>query len=364
MILEGIGLGIGGYVLYRAAKDEYYNYKYLVEQLPAKNKSFTNAAGNKIKFINYKDVFMPSIKPLISSVVMSVAVFLFIYFVNLNVWVEIVVAIIIGAALYYLFEMIFRDEFVVTTTKQVFGLIKRPFIKKSSGNKTKIVQLMNPGAAGFSEADLIVLPMHDGYRGRAQNVMQTLGAPHRVTRDRLAQELEKWRSVFEKYASPRVSVIVGGATKQAPFTVDMAERLASDVLFLNPASILVTTSRRTPKEVVEVLKKRFPKEQTYFYEFGNEGENPYFGLLAWGTKIVVTGDSMSMCSEACASGVPVFIFAPPGTMGKKHMRFHQELVSSGYASILGSGQTAFGGSLNAAADVAEKIKSLFSSDLS
>ena len=55
MILEGIGLGIGGYVLYRAAKDEYYNYKYLVEQLPAKNKSFTNAAGNKIKFINYKD---------------------------------------------------------------------------------------------------------------------------------------------------------------------------------------------------------------------------------------------------------------------------------------------------------------------
>ncbi len=55
MILEGIGLGIGGYVLYRAAKDEYYNYKYLVEQLPAKNKSLTNAAGNKIKFINYKD---------------------------------------------------------------------------------------------------------------------------------------------------------------------------------------------------------------------------------------------------------------------------------------------------------------------
>ena len=55
MILECIGLGIGGYVLYRAAKDEYYNYKYLVEQLPCKNKSFTNAAGNKIKFINYKD---------------------------------------------------------------------------------------------------------------------------------------------------------------------------------------------------------------------------------------------------------------------------------------------------------------------
>lgn len=81
------------------------------------------------KFINYKEAFMLSIKPLISSIVMAVSVFLFIYFINLNVWVEIVVAVIIGAALYYLLEMIFRDEFVVTTTKQVFGLIKRPFIK-------------------------------------------------------------------------------------------------------------------------------------------------------------------------------------------------------------------------------------------
>lgn len=55
MIVEGIGLGIGGFILYRAAKDEYYKYKNLIEELPAKNKSFTNAAGNRIKFINYKD---------------------------------------------------------------------------------------------------------------------------------------------------------------------------------------------------------------------------------------------------------------------------------------------------------------------
>ena len=55
MILEGIGLGIAGLLLYRSAKDEYYKYKGMVEALPDKNKSFTNATGNKIKFINYKD---------------------------------------------------------------------------------------------------------------------------------------------------------------------------------------------------------------------------------------------------------------------------------------------------------------------
>lgn len=55
MIVEGIGLGIAGLLLYRSAKDEYYKYKGMVEALPDKNKSFVNASGNKIKFINYKD---------------------------------------------------------------------------------------------------------------------------------------------------------------------------------------------------------------------------------------------------------------------------------------------------------------------
>lgn len=55
MIVESLGLGIGIYALYRSAKDEYYKYKGMVEALPDKNKSFVNASGNKIKFINYKD---------------------------------------------------------------------------------------------------------------------------------------------------------------------------------------------------------------------------------------------------------------------------------------------------------------------
>lgn len=55
MIVEGLGLGVAGMLLYRAAKDEYYRYKNLVEELPNKNKSFSNAAGERVKFINYKD---------------------------------------------------------------------------------------------------------------------------------------------------------------------------------------------------------------------------------------------------------------------------------------------------------------------
>ena len=247
-------------------------------------------------------------------------------------------------------------DVVVGAGRRMFPLLR--YIKKKSGGKTKIVQLMNPGSWGFSKADLIVLPRHDNYKGKKANVFQTLGSPHRVTQEKLKEEFEKWKPFFEKYPSPRVSVIIGGATKKAPFTLDMAKQLATDVMALKPASLLVTTSRRTPKEVVDYLSDTFPKETTFFYKFGDEGENPYFGLLAWGGEIVVTGDSMSMCSECCAAGVPVYIFAPKGTMGEKHERFHQQLYASGYATALGSGQKAFGGYLNAAKEVAEKIISL------
>jgi len=229
------------------------------------------------------------------------------------------------------------------------------YIRKQSGNKTKIVQLMNPGIAGFREADLVVLPAHDGYRGNTQNVMIVTGSPHRITREKLQEARSKWEPFFASYPHKRVSLIVGGATKNKPFTADMAIKLADGVKALKPQSVLVTTSRRTPIEVIDALQKELPRP-LYFYRFGDKEENPYFGLLAVADEIVVTGDSMSMCSESCATGVPVSIFAPDAMMSSKHKRFHQSLYQNGYAVELGKTTQAPQGTLNPAFDIAEKIK--------
>jgi len=260
------------------------------------------------------------------------------------------------------FELPLEDlpDLIIGAGRRMYPLMR--YLKKKKKGNMRLVQIMNPGKSGFKEADLVVLPRHDNYKGYSKNVFFTLGAPNRVTKERLQAEQEKWRSVFEAYPQPRVSVIVGGATKKSPFTIQMAEQLALDVLALEPGSLLITTSRRTPTEVVQKLKAIFPKENTYFYQYGDEGENPYFGLLSWGSRIVVTGDSMSMCSEACSAGVPVYIFAPNGSMGKKHQLFHKQLYESGYATALGSGQIAFGGILNAANEVAERVKTLIETE--
>lgn len=231
------------------------------------------------------------------------------------------------------------------------------WIKKMSGGKTKIVHMMNPGSAGFNEADLIVLPVHDQYKGHGANVMQVSGAPHCITAGRLASERAYWAKTFEPYLEPRLSLIVGGATKNKPFTEEMANELVQGVLALKPASVLLTTSRRTPAAVIEVLKERLPKN-TFFYQFGDKSENPYFGLLAWADVLVVTGDSISMCSECCATTAPVYIFAPDEMMSEKHKRFHADLFQNGYASKLGGivTQKPKGGGYNPAKKIAHRIK--------
>lgn len=245
-------------------------------------------------------------------------------------------------------------DVVISAGRRSFPVAR--WIKKQSGGHSKIVQIMNPGKSGFTDADLVVLPSHDDYQGNMNNVLVVSGSPHRVNKQRLAKEKAHWKSRLSAYPSKRVSLIVGGATKDKPFTTDMACRLANDVMALNPASVLVTTSRRTPPDVVETLKRMLPQE-TFFYRYGDDGENPYFGLLSWADVIVVTGDSISMCSECCATSVPVYIFAPDEMMRSKHKRFHQELYRKGYAMPLGTKKTTSAGltGFNTANDIASVI---------
>lgn len=277
-----------------------------------------------------------------------------------------------------------RGASLLGVTKETVEEIKEPFpdiaiaagrraapllryIKKKSGGKTKIVQIMFPGYFGLSDFDLVVLPNHDGCKLIRPNIMRTTGAPHRITPQRLTVEKEKWNKVFESLPTPRIALIVGGATKDKPFSVEMAKDLAQRCVGLlqklGGGSFLVTTSRRTGAEQEKIIRDALP-DPKFFYGWGNkEIENPYFGFLALADHIIVTGDSVSMCSEACAAGAPVYIYAPPGTVGKKHAQLHQELYEKGYAVELTETPVPASATehkrLNAAWDVAARIKEMF-----
>jgi hypothetical protein len=58
------------------------------------------------------------------------------------------------------------------------------------------------------------------------------------------------------------------------------------------------------------------------------GENPYFTYLALADAFLVTADSVSMISEAAATGKPVHIFDLDGG-NAKFARFHQIMRNAG-----------------------------------
>jgi mitochondrial fission protein ELM1 len=232
------------------------------------------------------------------------------------------------------------------------------WIKRRSG--ARLVQVMDPGFPGRGDFDLIVSPAHDRPKD-APNVLEVAGAPHRVTPERLAAEAAKWRGAFAHLPRPWVAVIVGGATRNRPFPVEMARALGERAAALAGGlggSLLLTTSRRTGAEQEAALAAVLP-EPRWLHQFGKGGDNPYFGFLALADAIVVTGDSVSMCCEACAAAAPVFIWAPEGWAAPKHARLHRLLYRGGYARPL-DGATSLEGwarpRLDPARDVARAIR--------
>jgi len=233
------------------------------------------------------------------------------------------------------------------------------WIKKQTGGRTYLCQIMWPGGAGARDFDLIAVPTHDELLGTHSNVLRVTGAPHRVTEARLALEGMKWKPRFRSLRKPRIAVIVGGSTKNRTFTPAMARDLGEKVAALAASTggaLMVTTSRRTGEDAEEALLSALP-EPACLYRWGSPGENPYFGFLACADVIVVTGDSVSMVSEACATKVPVYIYAPDALISPKHARLHVHLYALGMAEALsGSFKPWTHPPLNAASDVAKAVR--------
>lgn len=208
------------------------------------------------------------------------------------------------------------------------------YIKRQSGGKTKLVQIMWPDFPS-GDFDIIAVPEHDNLRHR-HNVLPIVGSPSRIRQERLSAEQEQWQPKFANLPAPRIAMLVGGNTKKHRFSPEHASALgemANALATEAGGSLMVTTSRRTEPESNQALRQAITCPH-YFYDWQSSDENPYFGYLACADALIVTGDSMSMCSEAVATGKPVFIFAPDAITSTKHSRLHKHLIELGYAKAL------------------------------
>jgi mitochondrial fission protein ELM1 len=206
-------------------------------------------------------------------------------------------------------------------------------LREWSAGRTFTVQILDP-RIDTRAFDVVIAPKHDGIDGA--NVIRSIGALNPVDTRWLADA----RARFARFAalpSPRTAVLIG-ATNRAQRLDDsyfdaLLEQLGAKRV-IEGGSFLVSVSRRTPEHAMLKLRAAFVAYPGVFFGGERDGENPYAGFLAWADRIVVTPDSVNMLSEACATGKPVYTFAPR-LIADKFAAFHDALRASGHLRLLG-----------------------------
>ena len=192
---------------------------------------------------------------------------------------------------------------------------------KEMNPETKLICIQNPKIS-FSHFDVVLPSVHDHCSG--SNVFSVFGALHRVSPARL-EEARRTFHFFEKYPSPRMSVLIGG--KSRAYTLDLSsikeimKKLQAERQRTG-GSLLISSSRRTPSDITRYLETL---RDTFTYVWDGQENNPYMGMLAWGDIICVTCDSVCMMSEAIATDRPVYLLPLPGGSFRLNS-LHQELI--------------------------------------
>ena len=202
-------------------------------------------------------------------------------------------------------------------------------VRKRSGGATLSVHIQRPYMPS-DRFDLVIAPRHDGLDGA--NVHVTRAAVHRVTAERLAagRRNSAGRADPGRHA---VTVLIGGSNRRHRLTAAIAARFGDRLAALcrrRPIDLRLTPSRRTHPAIVRILAEKLAGTGAEIWD--GSGDNPYFDWLAIADTVVVTWDSVSMTSEALATGKPVYVLPLDGA-SRRIDRFHAGLQADGYTRL-------------------------------
>ncbi len=199
-------------------------------------------------------------------------------------------------------------------------------IRRLSAGKTLTVHIQDPQIPA-RHFDLVVPPRHDGLEG--ENVFATRGALHRVTPEKLAEAAQAQGARLAGLPRPLVAVLVGGSNRTCRLTPQVSTSIGKQLAALarnHGAGIALTPSRRTGSENLEALREALRDVPHFIWD--GQGDNPYLALLGLADHIVVTGDSVSMVSEAASTGKPVHVVDLEG-YSQRLVVFHHQLRREG-----------------------------------
>ena len=196
---------------------------------------------------------------------------------------------------------------------------------------TQLVQLMWPGKSPHT-FELITLPEQDMQKRQGTNVLRTSGAPHSITSELLAAQAALWHQRVARLPRPYIGLFIGGSRKGAEWDDADFKTLAayaSAEVERFGGSLLIASGPRTSASG-EALVKSLLTVPYLFHAWDSPEDNPSTAFLGLSDAVIATGDSISMCSQACATGKPVYIFTPPHLNNGKNA-FLDSLYTRGHA---------------------------------
>ncbi len=183
------------------------------------------------------------------------------------------------------------------------------YVRKRADKHVRIVHVGRPWAS-LETWDLVITTPQ--YRlPDDPNVLHNETPLHRITRKRLDAAADVWRERVAHLPRPLIAVLVGGNSGPYPFDRKSGERLAaqSDALAREfGGSLLVTTSARTLEEATDALFSGIESPSLLYKWKRDDLENPFFAFLGLADRVIVTADSVSMMTEACATDRPVYLY--------------------------------------------------------
>ncbi len=139
---------------------------------------------------------------------------------------------------------------------------------------------------------------------------------------------------MQRLVRPFVGVVLGGPNRYyaySPADVEsLTERLRA-IVEREQVQLAVVPSRRTPAPVLDRFHQSFGADH---FVWDGTGDNPYIPVLALASHLIVTGDSVSMVSEAAATCKPVYVFPlTEQRSARRFRRFHQSFESAGVTRV-------------------------------
>lgn len=203
-------------------------------------------------------------------------------------------------------------------------------------NYCRNLTILDPGRSNRGKFDVVVMPAHDAKgKKQADNVAVTDLAPNLIDPDEIASFPP---SIAKPHRGTCIGLLAGGDNDEFAFSKELARSLAVAVRSAADrlaGVIYATTSRRTPEEADTVLKDALrsdPRCAGFVVGKEDKDEHTVEKILSSCDVVLVSGESISMVSEAVSSGKPVLVFMPDKKVEKytKYEKFVDGLAARGF----------------------------------